>query len=138
MDLGVVGCAEAAEEGERGAAEGAQVGLGALAGGSIERLGDDAKATLTAYGWPGSLRELRAVACGVSVTARGRVVRSADNLRHVRRTDEATTPSGRPTAKQASLTYAKQVLAQEGGNVSRAARVLDVARSTLIDWMQGA
>lgn len=108
----------------------------ALAGGTVERLLDEAEKAMLAYDWPGNLRELRSVAYGVTMTAAGGVVRAADVLRHVRRTEVATAPAGRPTAKQASLAYAKQVLAQEGGNVSRAARVLDIARTTLIDWMR--
>ncbi len=107
----------------------------AQAGGTIERLLDEAEKALLAYPWPGNLRELRSVAYGVTMTARGGVVRAADVLRHVRRTDVATPPSGRPTMQQVRMSYAKQVLAQEGGNVSKAARVLDVARTTLIEWM---
>ncbi len=91
---------------------------------------------LREYPWPGNFRELEGALTRACLTAEDGVVRPqhlglpAHNWPAVA---EWAAERRRSLAEVTRL-YALWVLAHEGGNVSRAARVLGVSRRTLIRW----
>ncbi len=99
-------------------------------------LDSECEEVLRGYPWPGNFRELEAVLTRACLTAEGGVLRA----HHLGLPAHAWPAAAgwavqqrRPLAEVARL-YALWVLAEEGGNVSRAARVLGVSRRTLIRW----
>jgi DNA-binding NtrC family response regulator len=94
----------------------------------VEGVSEETMAHLLAHDWPGNVRELRNVLERAVVLARGSVLRPE----HLGPLGE-----GRPgTAKPLSLEeverrHIAEILRQSGGNVSQAARVLDIDRATL-------
>lgn len=101
-------------------------------------LGREAEELLVAYSWPGNFRELEAVLERASLTAVSGTL-GAKELRlplwDWEGSFELLRERAVPLAEAAKL-YALFVLAREGGNVSRAARLLGVSRRTLIRWKQ--
>jgi DNA-binding NtrC family response regulator len=96
------------------------------------RLSPGALSRLVAHGWPGNVRELRNVLLRASIAAPTRVILAE----HVERSIVAARP-GRATSPDADRKEdARLTLARHGGNVSRAARSLGVARSTLRSWVR--
>ncbi len=95
----------------------------------IEGLTQRAIEMLTNYTWPGNVRELRNVIERVVVIARGRMI-GAEELAFLQsRQDEC--PAGRLTLKEMEIRHIRAVLENCGGNISRAARQLDIDRVTL-------
>lgn len=101
-------------------------------------LAGEAEAALLAHAWPGNFRELETVLLRACLTSTDDVITaavlglpvSAEGMAH------RTTAAG-GTLREAMRRFALQVLAEEGGNVSRAARVLGISRRTLIRWRAG-
>ncbi|MGE5236841.1 MAG: sigma-54-dependent transcriptional regulator [Acidobacteriota bacterium] len=103
-------------------------------------LAAEVETLLLAYPWPGNFRELIAVIERACLLATGDEIGVA----------ELQLPSGSWSAMEAlaadrgmtiaevSRRYALQVLAREGGNVTRAAARLGVSRRTLIRWRSEA
>lgn len=91
---------------------------------------------LRKYPWPGNFRELEGALTRACLTAEGGVVRP-ENLSlpaHSWPAIASWAVEQRRCLAEVTRLYALWVLAQEGGNVSRAARVLGVSRRTLIRW----
>ena len=102
-------------------------------------LAAEAEALLLAYPWPGNFRELEAVLQRAALRARGSVV-GVGELELPLFSWDAVIPAlaqRRASMEEASKLYALFVLAAEGGNVSRAAKVLGVSRRTLIRLRRG-
>jgi len=101
-------------------------------------LDGEAARVVEAYPWPGNFRELYAA------LERGCLTATGDRLRAVDLGLPAAWPAvarlalerRRPLKKVARL-YALWVLAEEGGNATRAAEVLGISRRTLIRWRRG-
>lgn len=96
----------------------------------------EAEALLAAYPWPGNFRELEGVLARAALAAGASTIGPGElNLPLWDWKDALPQLAQKalPLA-QASKVYALFVLAQEGGNVSRAARLLRVSRRTLIRW----
>jgi len=98
-------------------------------------LADDAEEVLLAHPWPGNFRELETVLLRACLTTSGNLIPAAAlglpaSLDGVAR---HTTSAG-GTLRDAMRRFALQVLAEEGGNVSRAARALGISRRTLLRW----
>jgi len=98
-------------------------------------LGREAESLLAAYPWPGNFRELATVLERAALVVPGGEVAATDLDLPVRWPVMAELAADRrlPLAEVTRL-YGLAVLAREGGNVSRAARVLGVSRRTLIRW----
>lgn len=97
----------------------------------------EARTLIEAYPWPGNFRELEAVLHRASLMASGSIgvaelALPADCWPAV----AALSASRRRSLAEVQRLYSLCVLGQEGGNVSRAARVLGVSRRTLIRWRQ--
>jgi transcriptional regulator of acetoin/glycerol metabolism len=101
---------------------------GHLLGGASE-LGEAAADAIARHAWPGNIRELKSVLAVAQVLAGGA---HTIELGHLPAELAPATPPAEPTAivdveRQAVV----RALVEAGGNVSRAARTLGVARSTL-------
>ena len=102
------------------------------------RFGDDAKAALVAYPFPGNVRELehaveRAVVLGTKETIDAATLALGPPRRTAPvavQADPGAVPAGL-TLEEATRRYAKAALEAEGGNRSAAARALDISRNRL-------
>jgi DNA-binding NtrC family response regulator len=105
----------------------------------------EALAALETYSWPGNVRELQNVIQRACALADGDTVTVGDLPTHIRSGNSAA-PAVLPDGPRQPLSlreakarwlapleasYLREVLRQQGGNVSRAARVLEVDRKTL-------
>ncbi len=108
-------------------------------GASPLRLSAEAREVLAAYPWPGNIRELGAAIERAAMLAGGDLLDAS----HFDLTGtgwagvQRWCGERRRPLREVSRLYALWVLAAEGGNVSRAARVLEVSRRTLIRWRDG-
>jgi len=96
----------------------------------------EAERLLSAYPWPGNFRELEAVLTRAALQAGGTVIGPVELALPPDawpRVAELASERVTPLAEVERL-YGLWVLAGEGGNVSRAARVLGISRRTLIRW----
>jgi len=95
----------------------------------------EASELLVAYPWPGNFRELEATMARAALAGSGRIGPADLELPADGWPAIATLAAARlqPLAVVERL-YALWVLAQNGGNVSRAARILGVSRRTVIRW----
>jgi len=99
-------------------------------------LDPDSEKLLLAYPWPGNFRELETVLTRTVVQADGGTVRAGDlglPAGAWPQVMEIAAERAAPLAEVQRI-YALWVLGLEGGNVSRAARILGVSRRTLIRW----
>jgi len=102
-----------------------------LSRGRAPTFDEDARARLHHHDWPGNIRELRSIVEGAVLLADGDVVTSrvliAAGL-------PAASPPPPPSGSTEDVERDRVIaaLAEGGGNQSRAARVLDIARNTLI------
>lgn len=80
--------------------------------------------------WPGNFAEFRAVVAQVAASARDGQVRDADIPRDPAQPGGDVAPDGR-LRRQAEHDALTEALSRAGGNLSRTARTLGVARSTL-------
>jgi DNA-binding NtrC family response regulator len=100
----------------------------------------DAQRLLAAYPWPGNFRELETVLTRALVQVGAAEIGPADlglPADAWPRVVELAAERALPLVEVERL-YALWVLAREGGNVSRTARVLGVSRRTLIRWRRDA
>lgn len=92
---------------------------------------------IEAYPWPGNFRELEAVLGRAVLMASGSIGVADLGLPGSSWPAVAALSASRlRTLAEMERLYALWVLAQQGGNVSRAARVLGISRRTLIRWRQ--
>jgi DNA-binding NtrC family response regulator len=122
-------------------AESILVSLAERLGVGHARLGDDAKAAISSYSWPGNIRELRNV-LERALLLRDSPVLGASDLRFTTETD-AKAASGDEAEQQEVCTllenerrHIRRVLQLYGGNVNKTARVLDVSRSALYERLK--
>ncbi len=103
------------------------------------RLTADAEEVLLAHSWPGNFRELATVLLRACLTSETDTIDAA-TLGLVASWDEVAERAAarRVPVREVVRRYALLVLAQEGGNVSRAARALGISRRTLSRWRGGA
>jgi len=95
---------------------------------------DDARARLHRYDWPGNIRELRSVVELAVLLSKGNPVTSRILVAAGLPDDGLPSPDRSPDhAKRDRLI---SVLAACGGNQTRAAQVLGIARNTLIHWIE--
>jgi transcriptional regulator with PAS, ATPase and Fis domain len=111
---------------------------------AVERVEDDALAALSAYSWPGNIRELENVLERTILFAEGPVIRAADLPPSLSAPRTETPPSGTPALQPGPLKeiVKGQVQAIErdlivrglevtGGNVTRTAKLLKISRKSL-------
>jgi len=104
---------------------------------SFHRISEEAEALLASYSWPGNVRQLR------NVLERAVLLEDGDELQaeHLPpeiagdgpRTRVAREPAGYQTLAQIEEQHIRDVLRMTEGNKSRAARILGIARPTLIE-----
>jgi two-component system, NtrC family, response regulator AtoC len=93
-----------------------------------------ARELLLAYDWPGNVRELENVIARALALNHSGLVVPEDLPDRLRGLPPAIPPPGaadRPTLAEVERRYAAQVLAETGGNKTRAAEVLGIDRKTL-------
>lgn len=102
-------------------------------------LADDAMEMLTSYRWPGNVRELRSVLERLHVMTDDEVIRARD-LCEIGQLSTRPTKVRRPAVpvRNVRLDAARQALDACAGNITRAAEVLGVHRSTVHRWLQTA
>ena len=93
-----------------------------------KRVTGPALARLVDYGWPGNVRELSAVLYRAAMTAPGDDIQAS----HVVLPEPV---AGESHVVRASAADAETLLAEHGGNVSRAAKAAGVPRSTFRSWL---
>jgi two-component system, NtrC family, response regulator AtoC len=97
----------------------------------ISRVTDEAMVLLMDYPWPGNIRELEHCIERAVALASGTVLTPEDLAPELRSTVEATLHRGSPTLEEVKRRYLEHVLAETGGNISRAATILGVDRRSL-------
>jgi len=97
----------------------------------ISHLTDEAMVLLMDYPWPGNIRELEHCIERAVALASGTVLTPEDLAPELRSTVEATLHRGSPTLEEVKRRYLAHVLAETGGNISRAATILGVDRRSL-------
>jgi DNA-binding NtrC family response regulator len=96
------------------------------------RLSDDARNVLQRYSWPGNIRELRNVLERATLVCDSGVLTTEDlNLRTSNRRPQIRQELRNQTLAMVEQQAILAALDQEGGDVVRAARRLDIPRSTL-------
>jgi transcriptional regulator with PAS, ATPase and Fis domain len=99
-------------------------------GRTIEGVSHDAMSLLVNHPWPGNIRELRNVLERAAVVAAGTTIQAGDLGFH----DDAggaPVPGDRLTLDEVERRHIVAVLESTGGNVTQAARILDIDRVTL-------
>ena len=91
----------------------------------IDGLSRDAMALLMSYNFPGNIRELRNILERAIVVAAGPIIRASDLNLPV----GGDAPEG--SLESVERQHIARILEQTGGNVSQAARILDIDRVTL-------
>lgn len=109
--------------------------LGVQGGRNAKKFSADAVSALMSYQWPGNVRELENRVKRAVIMADGHHITSAD----------LDLPTGAPSLQPVTLSDAREhaereavqfALAQVGGNITRAAKILDISRPTLYDLMR--
>jgi len=99
-------------------------------GRKVESVSHDAMALLMEHPWPGNVRELRNVLERAVVVASGSSIQAPDlGLLDAARGEAAA--GDMATLEQVERRHIAHVLAKSGGNITQAARVLDIDRVTL-------
>jgi len=99
-------------------------------GRKVESVSHDAMALLMEHPWPGNVRELRNVLERAVVVASGSSIQAPDlGLLEAARGEAAA--GDMATLEQVERRHIAHVLAKSGGNITQAARVLDIDRVTL-------
>jgi DNA-binding NtrC family response regulator len=100
-------------------------------GKNISHLSDEAMVLLMDYPWPGNIRELEHCIERAVTLASGTVLTPDDLAPELHSTLEATLHRGTPTLEEVKRRYLAHVIAETGGNISRAATILGVDRRSL-------
>jgi DNA-binding NtrC family response regulator len=96
----------------------------------IEGVSHDAMAQLMSHDWPGNVRELRNVLERAIVVASGAVLQPPD-LGLAQAAAPEAAGGGPPTLEEVERRHVAAVLAHTAGNITQAARILDIDRVTL-------
>ena len=104
-------------------------------------LTNDAQDALTIYRWPGNIRELKNTIWRAAILAEGRPIQSAHlGLAVPQKTSAPSIISASPitgrTLEQGEREVIREALAASGGNRTHAARILGIARSTLLEKLK--
>ena len=108
----------------------------------LEALSSEAMPVLTRYPWPGNIRELENVIERAVLLAKGRFITPEDLPAHIRThvPSQYAFPSGQPPEDSFSIRKAstrlerdliQKALERTGGNLTQAARILEISRPTL-------
>jgi two-component system response regulator HydG len=97
----------------------------------VHGISPKAMAVLRAYHWPGNVRELQNVIQRALVTARGTMITPKD-LSFIR---EERGGQGL-TLKEMERAHIRRILRDTEGNISQAARILGIGRSTLVQKLK--
>jgi DNA-binding NtrC family response regulator len=95
-----------------------------------KRLSRDAMAQLTAYPWPGNIRELKSVINKAMIFAESEIIEPDDLPSHVAVHREMS-PRGTKTLEDMERSHILSVLEETGGNQTRASEILGINRKTL-------
>jgi sigma-54 dependent transcriptional regulator, acetoin dehydrogenase operon transcriptional activator AcoR len=100
---------------------------------------DNAMAALKQYDWPGNIRELNNVIERALIMCSGNVISPKDLPLEIQETHNLMYNSefNGLSMKDAMKKYLDRVLADNNGNISKAAKVLDVSRSTIYRITEG-
>ncbi len=103
-------------------------------------LTNDAKDALARYRWPGNIRELKNTVWRAAILAEGRPIEPVHlgmpgNVATTVTTNVATAATPR-TLEQAEREVIRDALTASGGNRTHAARILGIARSTLLEKLK--
>jgi two-component system response regulator AtoC len=97
----------------------------------ISHLTPEAMSLLTDYAWPGNIRELEHCIERAVALSSGQVLGPEDLAPELRSNLEGNLHRGSPTLEEVKRRYLAHVLAETGGNISRAASILGVDRRSL-------
>lgn len=89
-----------------------------------------AKAKLVAYSWPGNVRELQGVLVQAAFLSDGDDI-GEEHIQLEGLTEEAEHEQGIPSLRETELVAIRRALHSSGGNVSKAAKLLQIGRNTL-------
>lgn len=103
--------------------------LGAELGKPVEGISSEGMALLLAHSWPGNVRELRNVLERGLVVAKGPVIEARDLGLTLNEAGE--TPARPASLEEVERLHVERVLRSTGGNVTQAAKILDIDRVTL-------
>ncbi|MGA2261921.1 MAG: sigma-54 dependent transcriptional regulator [Acidobacteriota bacterium] len=96
------------------------------------RIEDEVFTLLRGYRWPGNIRELRNVVERMAILSASEMITAEAMPLEIRLPRDATEPSSlEETRAQAERGLIRQTLAEAGGNVSAAARMLGIERTRL-------
>ena len=103
--------------------------LGAELGKEVDGISSEGMELLMAHSWPGNVRELRNVLERGLVVAKGPVIEAQDLGLTLDDGDRA--PARPASLEEVERQHVERVLRSTGGNVTQAARILDIDRVTL-------
>ena len=95
----------------------------------------EALSAIRHYAWPGNVRELENKVKRAIIIADGSLVSAAD-MDLVARSEEQPLPTVEEARKEAEIAVVRRALLVANGNVSQAARFLEISRPTLYDLMK--
>jgi DNA-binding NtrC family response regulator len=110
--------------------------LAAETGKKVEGVSADALDALVAHDWPGNVRELRNALERAIVVAPGEILETRDLGLAKAATGASAHPGPRASLEDVEHEHIAGVLAETGGNVSQAARILGIDRVTLYNKMK--
>ncbi|MGN7469136.1 sigma-54-dependent Fis family transcriptional regulator [Brevibacillus sp. SAFN-007a] len=90
----------------------------------------EAKAKLATYSWPGNVRELQGVLVQAAFLSDGEEI-GPEHIQLEGLTEETKPVHAVPSLRETELVAIRRALDSSGGNVSRAARLLQIGRNTL-------
>jgi len=90
-----------------------------------------AERLLSAYSWPGNVREVRNLTERISILSPESTIEAHELTRLLGVPSETTAPGKLPTLEQKERAYVAEVLRLTGGNKSAAAEILGITRATL-------
>jgi transcriptional regulator with PAS, ATPase and Fis domain len=97
----------------------------------VDSVSDEAMTILVEYDWPGNIRELENVIERAVVTSRKRTIGS-EAFEYLRPHEICISTNSQPRSlEEVEKCHIQLILNQEGWNISRAAKVLEVDRTTL-------
>ncbi|MGZ0051603.1 sigma-54-dependent Fis family transcriptional regulator [Brevibacillus gelatini] len=90
----------------------------------------EAKAKLASYSWPGNVRELQGVLVQAAFLSDGEEI-GEEHIQLEGLAEEAEPVHAVPSLRESELAAIRRALDSSGGNVSKAARLLQIGRNTL-------